>query len=252
MALSFTDALNEARRRAVLTGIPLTDQETAGLTNGWFNAQAGLASQRRANKLAEEQLAQNRWATEAQLDAAEKASNKALAGNIGASVVQGLGTDYINKPEGESYLAKGANYAVDTYNGLMGNAAPSFGATEAPIGSFAMGGSKDAIAPLLSSLSNTGSGIGELSSLGANTPVSMAPELAKDLISQGSTELSSLGTLAPESSFAITGNAPALSSSLSTTAPSAGFSAYLGPAGAGFAAPGLINAIHKDSTENLV
>jgi hypothetical protein len=257
MALSFTDALNEARRKALLTGMPLTDQETAGITNGWFNAQAGLANQNRANKLAQDQLAQNRWATQAQLDAAQKAATMQQVGNIANSGLSILGNDYLKSKAGESLIAQGydkaAGYLGDAAGWagekVLGNVVPDLGASAAQMGSEAAGN-------LAAGAANAGAGLG--ADAGANgAAISAAPE--SFAMGGSASALTPALSSAAETGAGAGSLSGALSSatgtgsgvSLASTAPAAGFSAYLGPAGAGFAAPGLMNAIHKDSTENL-
>ena len=257
--IPFTDALNEMRRKALLRGQPLTNQETQGLQSGFFDAAAALAPQTRANKLAEEQLKENRRVTDMQMTAADKAQRNALLSNVGSTAISTLGTDYI-KNKDNSMVSKGIDYtkeaAVKAMNGqnpFSTTPAPNLGAAMTPASSFAAGGNANALVPAISKAAETGAGIGSLIPSGSTPALSMAPEFATEV---GQGVASNIGTLAPASSFATQGGAKALSSSLAAnTAPATGalgsLSAYMGPAGAGFAAPGLVNAIHGDSTENL-
>ena len=270
MNLDLAGILNEARRQALLTGKPFTDQETLGLTNAWRNAQSGLANEQRQNQLAQDQLAQSRWATQAQIDAAQKAQNTQLFGNLINTGGSALGMDWLkNKQAGtpnNSLVSQGWSGAKELFNngidkientfGFGSSAPPSGVATISPIKDFAMNGAKDALTPALGQATETGAGagagagVGSLIPSGSTPALSMAPELAKDL---GTEVAPQIGSVLPETSFAMDGNAQALSSALSnaTAAPTAGLSAYLGPAGWGFAAPGLANSIQKDATENL-
>ena len=120
MNLDLAGILNEARRQALLSGKPFTDQETQGLTQGWRNAQLGLANGERQNQLAQDQLAQNRWATQAQIDAAKKAQFMQGASNIIDSGGSALGMDWIkNKQAGtpdDSLVSQGWNGAKDLFN----------------------------------------------------------------------------------------------------------------------------------------
>jgi hypothetical protein len=137
MNLDLSGLLNEARRQALLTGKPLTDQETQGLTQGWRNATLNLTNEQRQNQLAQDQLAQNRWATQAQIDAAGKAQNNQMFGNLintGGSMV---GMNWLkNKQAGtpdNSLISKGWSGAKDLFNNGMDKMGNPFGfGTPAP------------------------------------------------------------------------------------------------------------------------
>lgn len=137
MNLDLSGILNEARRQALLSGKPFTDQETQGITQGWRNAQLNLTNEQRQNQLAQDQLAQNRWATQAQMDAAGKAQNNQLFGNLINTGGSMLGTDYIkNKAAGtpgDSLISKGWSGAKDLFNNGMDKMGNPFGfGTPAP------------------------------------------------------------------------------------------------------------------------
>jgi len=137
MNLDLSGILNEARRQALLSGKPFTDQETQGLTQGWRNATLNLTNEQRQNQLAQDQLAQNRWATQAQIDAAQKSQNHQLFGNLINTGGSMLGTDYIkNKAAGtpdNSLITKGWSGAKDLFNNGMDKMGNPFGfGTPAP------------------------------------------------------------------------------------------------------------------------
>jgi hypothetical protein len=136
-SLDLAGILNEARRQALLTGKPFTDQETQGLTQGWRNAQLGLANEQRQNQLGQDQLAQNRWATQAQIDAAKKAQNNQLFGNLINTGGSMAGMDWLkNKQAGtpdNSLVSKGWSGAKDLFNNTVDKASNLFGTgTPAP------------------------------------------------------------------------------------------------------------------------
>jgi hypothetical protein len=137
MNMDLAGILNEARRQALLTGKPFTDQETQGLTNAWRNAQMGLSNEQRQNQLGRDQLAQNRWATQAQIDAAQKAQNTQLFGNLINTGGSAVGMDWLkNKQAGtpdNSLISEGWNGAKNLFNNGVDKMGNPFGlGTSAP------------------------------------------------------------------------------------------------------------------------
>lgn len=77
-----TKALRAARNQALLQGRPLSPQETAGISGGWFQ-QAGermLGQQELA--LADDRLAFQRWAEMKKMKAGKKLSKNELLQNL--------------------------------------------------------------------------------------------------------------------------------------------------------------------------
>ena len=109
--MNFLEAINEAKRKALLTGQPLSKQEAKGMQAGWFDTASTSANARRAQILSEKQaqdrLEQERWTIEQQMEAAKKAGQNELVSNIGNNAVQTLGMDWIKSKPGESMISKG-------------------------------------------------------------------------------------------------------------------------------------------------
>ena len=179
--LDLAGILNEARRQALLTGKPFSDQETQGLTNAWRNAQSGLANERRQNQLGRDQLAQNRWATQAQIDAAGKQQNAQLFGNLINTGGSTLGMDWLkNKQAGtpdNSLVSKGWSGAKDLFNNGMDKMGNPFGFGTPPQAGLNVGNSAS-INPLATpDISNIAgdSTIGTLTPPGVATAVPAGP-----------------------------------------------------------------------------
>ena len=102
----------------------------------WRNAQLNLTNEQRQNQLAQDQLAQNRWATQAQIDAAKKAQNTQLFGNLINSGGSALGMDWLkNKQAGtpdNSYVSQGWSGAKDLFNNGMDKMGNPFGFGNTP------------------------------------------------------------------------------------------------------------------------
>jgi hypothetical protein len=126
--ISFTDALSELRRKALLTGQPVTNNELKGIETGWFNTATAMSAKERAQKLAEDKLAQERQVELEKMNAANKAGSNQLISNIGNNAVQTLGMDYIKSKPGESMVAKGAGMVTDLFSsGGASSALNTFG-----------------------------------------------------------------------------------------------------------------------------
>lgn len=125
--IPFTDALSELRRKALLRGQPVTNQEKMGLQEGYFDAASALVPQTRAAKLAEDQLKENRRMTEMQISAADKARQNQLLSNVGGTTVSFLGSDYLKSKPGESMIAKGYNAFTDAMGGAVDKIAGNLG-----------------------------------------------------------------------------------------------------------------------------
>lgn len=85
------------------------------------------------------------------------------------------------------------------------------------------------------------SGVDTAAAVGAGTSAAEGGAIGADLAGVGG--LTEAG--------ALEGANIGAASTYGSTAAAPGAMSYLGPAGAGFAAPGLLNTLHKDSTENL-
>ncbi|MEN6423326.1 MAG: hypothetical protein ABFD76_15410 [Smithella sp.] len=153
--MKFTDALMEAKRRAMLTGRPLTSQETRGIQNGWFDSAANMSSRNRALKLEEDRLAEAKLLNEQQLSAAEKAQRNQMLSNVGNNLVSGIGTDYIKNGD-NSMLAKGIGAGQELLG--IGNQTPA---------TFT-----EALKPALSEATGTGTGLSIAPELGTLQPAS--------------------------------------------------------------------------------
>jgi hypothetical protein len=126
--ISFTDALSELRRKALLTGQPVTNNELKGTDTAWFNTATAMSAKERAQKLAEDKLAQERQVELEKMNAANKAGSNQLISNIGNNAVQTLGMDYIKSKPGESMVAKGAGMVTDLFSsGGASSALNTFG-----------------------------------------------------------------------------------------------------------------------------
>lgn len=135
--LDLSGILNEARRQALLSGKPFTDQDTLGVTNAWKNSAMNLANGERQQQLGQDQLAQQRWATQAQMDAAHKAQNNQLFGNLINTGGSMLGMDWLRNKQagtpGDSLVSKGWSGAKDLFNNGMDKMGNLFGlGTPAP------------------------------------------------------------------------------------------------------------------------
>lgn len=117
--INFTDALAAARRKALLTGQPLTNNELTGIKTGWFDNAKVVSARDRAQQLAEkqqadakrqqeDQLEQQKLEQQGMVDAAAKTQTNQTIGNTVKGIGQELGMDYIKSGPGESLIAKGA------------------------------------------------------------------------------------------------------------------------------------------------
>jgi hypothetical protein len=151
--MNFTDALKEAKRRSMLTGQPITNQEELGLSNAFFESAHALAPEKRMQKLREDELAQQRQIASMQMDAAEKSGDKALISNIGQNAVSFVGTDYMKNGD-NSLITKGFNAGKELFD---------FG-TQTPA-TFT-----EALQPALSEATGTGQGLSIAGELGKIAP----------------------------------------------------------------------------------
>lgn len=105
MYMNFTQKLMEAKRKARLSGRPISSAEVAGITAGYAATAAQRLTQQKHLKLQEETLAQRKYETQQELRIAEKRMKQeekqsrmtgivggAAAGAYIGSVVPGLGT----------------------------------------------------------------------------------------------------------------------------------------------------------------
>ena len=120
--MNFLDALQEARRRAILSGKPLTNSEIQGMQQGYFSGEAKLSNEKRAQRVREQQAQESlrlqKEMEQEQLEAAKKAGLQQTAGNVVNTAGTVLATDYLNKPAGESLVSKG-------YQGVKNYFSPS-------------------------------------------------------------------------------------------------------------------------------
>jgi len=166
---NFIDALSAARRKSILTGQPLTNQEISGLSSGYFDAAANTNTENRALALSEknaaDQLAMERYNTEQQIEAAKKAGETQLYSNIGQTGLTALGTDWLTSKPGESLISKGAGLIKD-----VGGSALNYGTDLLGIGSETIPTFTEALAPSLIAETGTGAGVSIAGELGSYIP----------------------------------------------------------------------------------
>jgi hypothetical protein len=216
--MNFIDALNEAKRKALLSGQPLTPQEIEGMSSGWFNAAAANSGNVRSAKLAEDKLAQDRFETQQQIDTAKKAETNQLIGNVGNTAVTGLGMNYMTAKPGESLIAKGGDMVKGGIGDVINGQNP-FATTPSlaePLSNFATQGGS--LTPALGA--ETGVGVGELAANGGL--ITAGEEGGKLLAEEGLKTVGQEG-LKELGSFATRGGTEALTESVaSSVAPSVG------------------------------
>lgn len=197
--LDLSGILNEARRQVLLSGKPFGDQETQGLTNAWRNSAMNLANGQRQNQIGQDQLAQQRWATQAQMDAAQKAQNNQLFGNLINTGGSTLGTDWLKNKQagtpGDSLISKGWSGAKDLFNNGMDKIGNPFGLGSAtpPPEYTGMGSLTPAGAP-------SAPVVGGMPGAGAIPGAAAAPSLTPDVTASLSDPASlgiDMGTVAP-------------------------------------------------------
>lgn len=146
MAQTFTEALYAMKRKAQLTGNPLTSRNINALTSGYIESATDMMNNQRAVDLQEEALAQTAKAnaaslaeakrqaeesslqstleTSAQMSAADRASKNTLTGNLLNTGVTMGGGYLMNNPA----VVKAGINALGQATGLWGTAAPAEGA----------------------------------------------------------------------------------------------------------------------------
>ena len=137
--MNFTEALMEAKRRAQLQGRPISEQETRGITEGFAKsaaatniAEQGLSLQEKGLEAQKSQfaetLAQRKYETEKELEAAEKEREhqkmRGIASGVGALAGGIIGGVYTYTPQGAAAgamigsQAGGAMYEIDPLKGV--------------------------------------------------------------------------------------------------------------------------------------
>jgi DNA-binding protein len=116
--ISFTDALSAARRKALLTGQPLADNELKGIQSGWFNNASAMSAKERAQQLAEAKLLEDRLATANQMEAAKIGQYHQTVSNLANNAVQTLGMDAIKAEPGKSLISKGWDIGKEGVNAI--------------------------------------------------------------------------------------------------------------------------------------
>jgi hypothetical protein len=95
MAVNFTQALVNARRRASISGRPLSQQETAGIAAGEASTSSERAARLKALRLQEQQLAQQnaQFRDKMRFDEkqAEREERAAIASGVGGAIGVGAG-----------------------------------------------------------------------------------------------------------------------------------------------------------------
>lgn len=138
MNLTLTDTLQEQRRKALLTGKPLTPQDISGMSTGYFATQARLSNQNWAQRLREEELKDQKARELEMMQAGKEQSKMTGISNMVENVTGTLGKDFLKAKPGESMIAKGADLAkagINKVGGWFGGGAPSFTtALQAPAG----------------------------------------------------------------------------------------------------------------------
>ena len=167
--MNFTDALKEAKRRSMLTGQPITKQEEFGMSNAFFDSAHALAPEKRMQKLREDELAQSRNIASMQMNAAEKAGDRALMSNVGQNALSFAGTDYLKNGD-NSLVTQGFNAGKE----MLG-----FG-TQTPA-TFT-----NALQPALAEATGTGQGVSIAGELGQIAPNA-------ELVGTGAGELAAEG-----------------------------------------------------------
>jgi len=241
--MNFIDALSDYRRRAMLTGQPMTNQEISGMGAGYFDAAANTNAANRAlaisQKNAADQLAQERWTVEQQIEAAKKAQESQMYGNIAQTGMSTLGMNYLTSKPGESLISKGAglvkdiagsaiNYGADLLG--MGSQVPTF---------------TEALTPSLIEATGTGGGVSLLPEAGG----AIVPDAALTAeagisgeVAAGGTELA-VGTGAETAGSGILGT---VGSYASTAAPWAA----LGYIGTQMIAPWVEDKLYGQGSSN--
>jgi hypothetical protein len=254
---NFIDALSAARRKSILTGQPLTNQEISGLSSGYFDAAGNMNTRNRAlaisEKNAADALAMERYNTEQQMEMAKKAQETQMYGNILQTGATALGTDYMVSKPGESMISKGAGLVKDVGGNVLNYGADLLGMGSETIPTFT-----EALTPALIDATGTGGGVSLLPEAGGaivpDAALTAEAGIGGGVAAGGAALTAGAETgIAPLSSFTMGGanastatyGAAGTGLGLGTIAP------YLGPAAAGYAAPGIVNAIHEDTTENL-
>jgi hypothetical protein len=163
--MNFIDALSAARRKSILTGQPLTNQEISGLSSGYFDAAANTNTENRAlaisEKNAADALAMERYNTEQQIEAAKKTQETQLYGNILQTGATGLGMNYMTAKPGESLIAKGAGLIKDVGGNILNYGKDLLGMGSETIPTFT-----EALTPALVDATGTGAGVSFLPGAG--------------------------------------------------------------------------------------
>ncbi len=166
---NFIDALSAARRKSILTGQPLTQQEISGLSSGYFDAAANTNARNRAlaisEKNAADTLAMERYNTEQQMEMAKKAQETQMYGNILQTGATALGTDYMVSKPGESLISKGAGLIKDVGGNVLNYGADLLGMGSETIPTFT-----EALTPALIDATGTGGGVSIAGELGSYIP----------------------------------------------------------------------------------